>query len=214
MTGAHAPSGRAARLRLRRSLRVAERGADLLERELHVMNSELHRLRQDEERTRRAWHELLQEAETWLLRGLLLSGERGLDPAVGTRPAEVAVAWTVSLGVRRPAGVHCVLPERDATTYVPANTAVVHAEDAYREAVRAAAEYAAARSAARVVAEQVESTRRRVRALRRHWVPRLLDDLAHVELALEQAEFEDGVRRRWAARTVGEGPPPGGRATP
>jgi vacuolar-type H+-ATPase subunit C/Vma6 len=43
----------------------------------------------------------------------------------------------------------------------------------------------------------------RARVLRRHWIPRLQDALAHAELALEQAEHEDAVRRRWAARMQG-----------
>ncbi|MDX2874026.1 V-type ATP synthase subunit D, partial [Streptomyces ipomoeae] len=67
-------------------------------------------------------------------------------------------------------------------------------------AVRAAAEYAAAHAAAELVGAEVISTRHRVRALRRHWIPRLREDLARADLALEQAEHEDSVRRRWAAR--------------
>ncbi|WP_243769443.1 V-type ATP synthase subunit D [Streptomyces cyanogenus] len=42
-------------------------------------------------------------------------------------------------------------------------------------------------------------TRQRVRALRRHWIPRPRRDLAAVELALEEAVHEEAVRRRWAA---------------
>ncbi|MEU0216689.1 V-type ATP synthase subunit D, partial [Streptomyces sp. NPDC006265] len=47
---------------------------------------------------------------------------------------------------------------------------------------------------------EVSSTRHRVRALRRHWIPRLREALDRSDLALEQAEHEDSVRRRWAAR--------------
>ncbi|MFF8908316.1 V-type ATP synthase subunit D [Streptomyces olivaceoviridis] len=46
-------------------------------------------------------------------------------------------------------------------------------------------------------------TRRRVRALRRHWIPRLRDVLAVADLALEEAEHEEAVRRRWAAGAGG-----------
>ncbi|MGW2888954.1 hypothetical protein ACWDDN_27310 [Streptomyces griseoruber] len=44
------------------------------------------------------------------------------------------------------------------------------------------------------------SARHRVRALRRHRIPRLREALGLADLALEQAEHEDGVRRRWATR--------------
>ncbi|MDX3242567.1 V-type ATP synthase subunit D, partial [Streptomyces sp. ME18-1-4] len=82
----------------------------------------------------------------------------------------------------------------------PTNTALVHAEAAYGRAVRAAAEYAAARAAAELVGAEVISTRHRARALRRHWIPGLREALDRSDLALEQAEHEDSVRRRWAAR--------------
>ncbi|MEV6616653.1 V-type ATP synthase subunit D [Streptomyces sp. NPDC051051] len=83
----------------------------------------------------------------------------------------------------------------------PTDTALVHAEAVYGRALRAAAEYAVAHDAAELMGAEVVSTRHRVRALRRHWIPRLREALDRAELALEQAEHEDGVRRRWAART-------------
>ena len=84
----------------------------------------------------------------------------------------------------------------------PANTALIHAEAAYADAVRAAAVYAVAQAAAHAVGAEVLSTRQRVRALQRHWIPRLEQALARVDLALEQSE--DAVRRRWAARALAD----------
>ncbi|MGV9245994.1 V-type ATP synthase subunit D [Streptomyces sp. NPDC003710] len=60
-------------------------------------------------------------------------------------------------------------------------------------------EHSAARSAAELIAAEAERTRQRVRALRRHWIPRLIREPAAFELALEEAEREEAVRRRWAA---------------
>lgn len=202
MTGARpTPPGRAGRLRLRHSLDVAERGAGLLEQKLRILRSEHERLLRARETAGRTWRELVAEAETWLLRGLLLSGEHALDSAAaGVAPAETTVRWTTSMGVRRPAAASTSVPARPATAATPANTALVHAEAAYRRAVRAAAEYAAADAAAGLVGEEVAGTRHRVRALRRHWIPRLREALDRSDLALEQAEHEDAVRRRRATR--------------
>ncbi|MGW2374722.1 MULTISPECIES: V-type ATP synthase subunit D [Kitasatospora] len=201
----HAPPGRAARLRLRHSLDVALRGADLLDRKLRVLLERHGQLRQDEETAEARWRERLAEAETWLLRGLLVSGEGALAAAAVADRADVVVEWTVSMGVHHPSGVSCTDAVRAAHEPAPGNTALVHAEAAYREAVRAAAAYAAHRTAARLVGEETARTRRRVRALRRHWIPRLTAELAAVEQAVEQAEHEDAVRRRWAAdRTRGQ----------
>ncbi|WP_381560573.1 V-type ATP synthase subunit D [Streptomyces eurythermus] len=201
MTGARrTPPGRAGRLRLRHSLGVAERGADLLEQKVRILRSEHQRLLRAREAAERAWRDLLSEAESWLLRGLLLGGEQALDSAAaGIGAAEVTVHWTTSMGVRHPATVSASVPSRPPTAAAPTNTALVHAEAAYGRAVRAAAEYAAAHAAAESVGAEVISTRHRARALRRHWIPRLREALHQSSLALEQAEHEDSVRRRWVS---------------
>lgn len=200
MTGPRrTPPGRAGRLRLRHSLDVAERGADLLEQKLRVLRAEHARLLEAAETAGHTWNELLSEAEHWVLRGLLLSGEQALDrAAAGIGAAETEVGWTTSMGVRHPAAASVSVPARPPTAAAPANTALVHAESAYARALRAAVEYAVARTAAELVGAEVMRTRHRVRALRRHWIPRLTGMLARADLALEQAEHEDGVRRRWA----------------
>ncbi|MEU0644979.1 V-type ATP synthase subunit D [Streptomyces umbrinus] len=210
-TGAGArrtPPGRAGRLRLRHSLDVAVRGADLLEQKLRILRGEHQRLLRTEEEAARAWRAVLSDAETWLLRGLLLGGQRALDSAAaGIGPAEADIRWTSSMGVRYASAVSIAVPPRGPAAPTPGNTALVHAEAAYRRALRAAGEYAAAHAAAELIGAEVISTRRRVRALRRHWIPRLRDALTAADLALEQSEHEDAVRRRWAAGRV---PAPGG----
>ena len=197
------PAGRAGRLRLRRSLDAATRGADLLDQKLRVLRIRHEEFLQAERDARALWYERLAQAETWLRRGLLLGGEEALEPPDPARPAELAVSWTSTMGVRHPGTVACTVPARGPDDPVPADTALVLAETAWAEAVRAAAEYAVARAAAQAVGEEVVRTRRRVRALRRHWVPRLERALAAADRALEQIEHEDAVRRRWAARARG-----------
>lgn len=197
--------GRAGRQHLLHRLAVAARGADLLEKKLRILRTEHQRLLQAEEACSTAWRERLREAETWLSRGLVLSGEHALySAAAGLAPADVTVGWTASMGVRRPSGVSCTVPARAPSAATPGNTALVHAEAAYQQAVRAAADHACARTAARIVGAEVTGTSRRVRALRRHWIPRLQEALAHAAFALEQSEHEDSVRRRWAAQVLKE----------
>ncbi|MFF3127596.1 V-type ATP synthase subunit D [Streptomyces sp. NPDC057908] len=205
MSTFRAPPGRAGRLRLRHSLDIAERGADLLEQKLRILHAEHQRLQRAEEAAARAWHERLREAETWLLRGLLLSGEGALEAAAeALDPTDIEAHWTSFMGVRYPTNVSCTMPDRSPTAAAPANTALVHAEAAYREALRAAAEHAAAAAAIRIIGAEVLSTRQRVRALQRHWIPNLREALTHTELALEQSEHEDAVRRRWASSALRE----------
>ncbi|MFJ9863863.1 V-type ATP synthase subunit D [Streptomyces sp. NPDC101165] len=63
----------------------------------------------------------------------------------------------------------------------------------------AAAEHAGRQAAAELLAAKAARTRQRVRALRRHWIPRLQRELSAMEPPLEEAERGDAVRRRWAA---------------
>ncbi|MFJ9535918.1 V-type ATP synthase subunit D [Streptomyces sp. NPDC101225] len=206
------PPGRAGRLRLRRSLDVARRGADLLDQKLRVLRTRHAELLRAEQDAGERWRQRLGQAERWLRRGLLLNGEEALDTTDFTRRAELEVSWASTMGVRHPGSVTCAVPPREPDDPTPANTALLHAEAAYAEAVRAAAAYAAARSASRAVGDEVVRTRRRLRALRRHWVPRLETALAAADRALEQSEHEDAVRRRWAAGA--RGTPADGRPDP
>ncbi|WP_199831153.1 V-type ATP synthase subunit D [Streptomyces sp. NBRC 110028] len=194
------PPSRAGRLRLRHSLEVAWRGAELLERKLRVLRARHEALLRAEEAGARAWRQTVQDAETWLLRGLLLGGEHALEAAAeGVGAADFTWHEESTVGVRHPALASCRIPDRSPDAATPGNTALVHAEAAYRQVLPAGAEYAVARRAARVVGAEVAGTRQRVRALRRHWIPRLEEALARVDLALEESEHEDAVRRRWAA---------------
>ncbi|MER8007501.1 V-type ATP synthase subunit D [Streptomyces sp. NPDC094149] len=198
------PPGRAGRMRLRHSLDVARRGADLLDQKLRILRVRHEALLAAEESARDAWHERLREAETWQRRGLLLAGEQGLEAPAPPHPAEIDVVRTSTMGVRHPETATCALPPREPDTPAPANTALVHAEAAYAEAVRAAADHAVAHAAAREIGAEVLRTRQRVRALQRHWIPRLEHALSRADAALEQSEHEDAVRRRWAARALGD----------
>ncbi|MGI5441050.1 V-type ATP synthase subunit D [Streptomyces shenzhenensis] len=197
--GRRAPTGRAGRLRLRRSLATARRGAGLLERKLRLLLDRERAEREAAESAGRVWRERLADAETWLVRGVLLGGETALAEAVPADRARVDVRWGALMGVRHPAAVAWTGPVRSTAEPTPPNTALAHAEAAYRDAVRAAAEHAVHRAAAELLAAEADRTRQRVRALRRHWIPRLEGELTAVELALEETEHQEAVQRRWAA---------------
>ncbi|MER6083455.1 V-type ATP synthase subunit D [Streptomyces sp. NPDC001833] len=197
--GSRVPAGRAGRLRLRRSLATALRGADLLERKLRLLLDRERLARQAAEEAGAVWRQRLAEADTWLVRGVLLGGEAALAEAVPADRARVDVGWAALMGLRHPATVSWTDPVRTPEEPTPPNTALAHAGTAYRAAVRAAAEHAAHRAAAELLAAEAVRTRQRVRALRRHWIPQLRGQLAAAELALEEAEHEEAVRRRWAA---------------
>ncbi|MGZ6803977.1 MAG: V-type ATP synthase subunit D [Nocardioidaceae bacterium] len=197
----HAPPGRAGRLWLQQHLAVARRGADLLDHKLRVLRVERQRLALQEERTRVAWEQASREADTWLVRGALLGGERALRLSRATEPARVEVVWDQAVGVRHPShGLVTIAATRPGEGPL-ATAALVTARDRYRRALEAAVAQAVVEAAVRLVDAQEQATRRRLRAIERRWLPRLEESLTTVQLQLEEDEHADGVRLRWAAGT-------------
>lgn len=198
--GIREPPSRAGRLRLRHRLEAAERAASLLEQKLRALRQEQQRLAQRAEDSDREWTHRAREADTWLLRAALLTGQRGLWLAQPEERAVIGVRWATTVGLRYPAQADCVLPPPSADSPgLACGTAVVGAEQAYRTALEAAARHAADRAALHAVSAEATATRQRVRALRRHRIPRLADELSTVEIELEEQDRAEGLRRRWAA---------------
>jgi V/A-type H+-transporting ATPase subunit D len=196
------PPGRAGVLWLRHRLAVAQRGADLLQQKLAILTIEAQRLELLLQRTERDWRERARAAEEWLVRAALSGGQRAIRLASPAPSATAEPAWTTVMGVRYPAEPSCHLPEESPDAAGPGPSALTEAQHAYREAVPAAVRHAAAAAAGRRVAAEIATTRQRVRALERHWIPRLQAALAAAELQMEELEHADAVRRHWAAGTA------------
>lgn len=191
------PPGRSGRTWLRRRLATAHRGRDQLDRKLRILVPELQRRQLLADRARTDWVEACGTARTWLLRAVLLGGEAAVEGAMSEGLARVEVGWTTTMGLSHPSDVRVVAPA--ATRSAPvANAAVVPTATAFEVAVGAGARSAAADEAVRRVQAEIDLTRRRVRALDERWLPFLEGALAERELALEQAEQEDGARLRRA----------------
>lgn len=197
MSTLRVPPGRVGRLWLRRRLEVATLGADLLEQKLRALREEERRLTLLVQRTEEEWTRTATEADRWLLRAAVTGGDRSLRLATVAASVTVTVTWTVAMGVRYPAEASCVLPARD--TAVPGGVALAEAEAAYQAALQAAVRQAVAQGAVQRIRREVDATRLRVRALNRHWIPRLRAALVRRELELEELEHAEAVRRRKAA---------------
>jgi V/A-type H+/Na+-transporting ATPase subunit D len=134
---------------------------------------------------------------------VLLGGQQAIDLAVTTAPTSVTVQWAITAGVRYPDVAVCVLPPEDDPAVIYPTAASVQAARAYRSAVVAAAECAAAQAALRTVEHEVHTTRLRARALSRHWLPLLQQELARIELELEEEDRDSAVRVRLVGRQRG-----------
>jgi V/A-type H+/Na+-transporting ATPase subunit D len=194
----HLPPGRAGRLWLQHRLSTAQHGADLLDHKLRLLRAEREHLALERDMRAAEWESANSEANTWLLRSVLLGGQRSVRLATSA-PAEVRILWEQSMGVRYPAEATCAVPEPAPDAPPPGNAALVTARDRYRRAVQAAVRQAALETAVRVLEEQETATRHRLRAIEDRWIPRLQQALAELQFKLDEDEHNDAVRLRWAA---------------
>jgi V/A-type H+/Na+-transporting ATPase subunit D len=192
------PPGRAGRLWLTRRLQLARRGADLLDRKLRILQAELARFREAQARTAADWDRCCADAEQWLLRALMLGGERAVRLGANAQPATVTIPYAVTMGVRHPASPACLSP----ATVSWDGPALSRTRQAYSAALAAAVQHAAAAEALRVLEAEAMATRYRLRAIEDRWIPRLEQALAEVTLALEEQELADAARLRLAVKRV------------
>jgi V/A-type H+/Na+-transporting ATPase subunit D len=192
------PAGRAGRLWLVRRLAVARRGQDVLEQKRRALLHRLDQLEAQLEEAQGDWRREATEAETWWQRAAVLSGERPLELARASQhgEAEVRLAWRNTLGVVYPDAVDVTVP---AGELFPAggSAALAYAAQAHGRALEAAARLGAVQTAHRRAADELRSTTQRLRAIERRWIPEHEQALASLELALDEADREDGARVRW-----------------
>jgi V/A-type H+-transporting ATPase subunit D len=189
------PPGRAGRLWLQRRLRVAERGAELLDRKLRILRGELDRQRGVAAQAAADWDRCQADAQRWLLRATLLGGERAVRVAADGRPADVTISYSAVMGVRHPSGASCVIPEPGTWD----GPVLARTRQAHRAALQAAVRHAAAAEALRLVEAETLATQYRLRAIKDRWIPRLQQALSEVTLAIEEQEIADAARLRLAA---------------
>ena len=197
------PPGRMGRLWVLNRLALAERGVTLLDEKVQLLSALRDRLQRTVDQSRRDWHRACDEADTWGLRATLLSGQFAIDLAAPEGRAAATIGWAVTTGVRYPDTVQCSLPPEDEHGVIHTSSASVRAGQAYRAAVAAAGSYAAALSALNTVERELEMTRLRARALSKHWLPRLRQELARIDLELEEQDRDATVRVRVIERRHG-----------
>ena len=189
------PPGRAGRIWLVRRLETARRGADLLDRKLRILQSELAALQAAAAETAAQWDRCQAEARTWLLRAALLGGERAVRLAGDGQVADVRVSYETTMGIRYPSTAACTVPP----TLTWDSPVLARARQAHCAALAAAARHAAATASVRMVDEEVRVTRYRLRAIQDRWIPGLEQALADVTFAIEELERADAARLRLAS---------------
>ncbi|HSN12260.1 MAG TPA: V-type ATP synthase subunit D, partial [Propionibacteriaceae bacterium] len=180
---------------------TARHGAELLDRKQRILADDLERLQLRAARTEQAWIAAAREAETWRARAAALDGRQLIASAAPLEPAVVRLEWGSEMGVTYPEDALCDVP---ATHAIGASSALALAADAARTALAAGVRHAAAERAVRLVAAELETTRTRLRAVERRWVPRLEAELDTIRRQLQEQELQETLRLRWAAEALSE----------
>ena len=187
-------------------LEVSRRGAELLDEKFRALARERMRLEPVASAARTEWERSAREAERWLARAAMMSGERGLTlSAAAARPAEVTVRWRAILGVTCPSEASVAPYREEELMELGGNAALLSAAVAHRRALEAAVQVAAAEAALRRIDAALHATRLRRNAIQRNWIPAHEQALHALELTLEELEREDGARLRRVIQPEGGG---------
>ena len=201
----HVPPGRAGRLWLRTRLQATRRSAELLDRKRQLMRHELTRLEVARETTERAWRDACTDAELWGRRAIELGGISDVALAAADIDGQslVELSWHNTMGVVHPDEPTVHLARLAPSAAASANAAIGPAAEAYRQALNSGAMHAATEASYQRLRSALLATERRLRAIERHRIPVLEDELARVDLRLDELEREERVVTRWAKSAPG-----------
>ena len=198
MTTPHVPPGRMGKLWLRSRLELAERAVSLLEEKLRLLGErrdELHRRAED---ARRDWYSACREAEQ------LGTSRRAVGGPAGDPPCGAARAGRRSRSSGPPPPV-CATPTAPTAPCPPRrqpnrdpHQCSDSAGQAGPTAPRSSPPPSAPPQSLRSPPSSGSSVPRelRARALNKHWLPRLHNDLARVEMELEEQDRAEAIRLR------------------
>jgi V/A-type H+-transporting ATPase subunit D len=188
---------------LRRREQTARHALDLLDRKLRILRTEQERFQLIAGEAEKRWQQAASTAERWGARAGALTGRDGFRCAATGRPASAHVHWADVMGVSYPSHADIVLPDAPPGMRSPGSAAMDRAVDAYRAAVRAAAEHTVAQSACQIIDAEVLAVRMRRTAIAQRWLPQVQRLLAELENRLEENERAETVRWRQLAAEEG-----------
>jgi vacuolar-type H+-ATPase subunit D/Vma8 len=194
------PPGRSGRLWLVARLDTARRGRDLLDRKHQLLRREEDRLLALAAGRRNASADAFAAAQLWSMRAGIIggAGTTALFAPAPAGQATVTIAWANTMGVRHADTAQCDFPSLAPAAPVAGNAALAPAAAAHRHALAAAVDAAIAATALHRIEDELRATRRRLRAIERHRIPRFETSLHTLQLQLDENEREEQVTTRWA----------------
>lgn len=186
-------------LKLKRRIDLAKRGHELLREKRDALVTEFFDNLDLLRGKREVVEEKLDEAFDALMEAKVTSGNLDLERAgdASTRGIDVDVDSRNIMGVRVPVveseGVDREVTER-GYSLEQTTTKVDEAAEKFEEALEAILELSESEEIVKLLAKEIEKTKRRVNSLEHVLIPRLEDSKEYIEMRLEEQEREDKFR--------------------
>jgi V/A-type H+-transporting ATPase subunit D len=191
---------RMALLQLKKRIMLAQKGHELLKKKRDSLVMQFFDLVSERKTLRQKAHEQLQDAYQALIEAQMLVGKRELENLSLAIPpmSEFDVRIYNIMGVVVPLFNLRGKIRRPYTTrgYALINTSskIDEVVDLFQTAMRSILDLSEVEEQVRLVAEELESTKRRVNALEYVMIPKLQSTYKWIELSLEEREREDFFR--------------------
>lgn len=186
-------------LKLKKRIDLAERGHELLREKRDALVTEFFDNLDMLRGKREIVEEKLEEAFEALVEAKITSGNIDLERAgeASTRGIDVDVDSRNIMGVRVPVveseDVKRKITER-GYSFQQTSSKIDDAAEKFEEALQAILELAEAEEIVKLLAQEIEKTKRRVNSLEHVLIPRLEDSKEYIEMRLEEQEREDKFR--------------------
>ena len=184
-------------LRLKKRIDLAERGHELLEEKRDALVTEmfdsLNLLKEKRENTQEA----LSEAIEHMIKAKVVMGTLELDDAAASsvRDIDLDVASRNIMGVNVPV-VETEEEQNEERGYSleQTSTKLDEAAEKFEEALEAILDLAETEESVKLLAQEIEKTKRRVNSLENVLIPRLKENKEYIEMRLEEQERENYFR--------------------
>jgi V/A-type H+/Na+-transporting ATPase subunit D len=186
-------------IRLKKELRFAREGYEILDRKREALTGELVRVAKEADQVQKEVWALLETAYAAIDKARLVMGSDHVEWAAlaASKTVEVHVKLRGIMGVAIPAITATGEPPR--LLYSPGDTAAVldEASMAFRDVLLKISQLAMLTATVWRLANELRKTQRRVNALQHIFIPQYQDMIAFIVSSLEEREREETFRLKW-----------------
>ena len=186
-------------IRVRKDLKFAREGYEILDRKREVLTTELVRVAHEAETVQKEVYALLSKAYAALRRARLTLGSNRVEWAAlaASKTVEVNLKFRGTMGVAIPVIEAVGSPHELLYSPADTNAALDEASAAFREVLLRVPQLSMLETAVWRLARELRKTQRRVNALQHIFIPNYEATVAFIVSALEEREREEIFRLKW-----------------